>query len=121
MNDYDSTLDEPRKGYGDRTITEHFDDLAPGIYVTMKNPAMMPASALAPKQDLSKIKDRQKIMELSNAWLASFVVDWKVYDVTDFGSEPVELGDPDADTINRCPSPVTTWMIRKISEVSDPR
>jgi hypothetical protein len=121
MTEYDETDEPRRKGYGDRTLTETFDDLAEGIFCTIKNPAMMPAHALAPKRDMTKIKDRKEITAVTNAWVASFITDWRVYDVEDFSDDPEVLGEPCAETVAKCPSAVTAWIVRKISEVSDPR
>lgn len=109
------------RGYGVRTITETFDDLAEGLYVTIKNPSMMPQASLAPRRDLSKIKDRKTIEAASNEWLASFITDWRVYDVEDFSDEPAVLGEPCGETVARCPSAVTAWILGKIRDVSDPR
>jgi hypothetical protein len=122
MTDYDPDLDGPRtRGYGERKITETFDDLAEGIYVTIKNPALMPEEALRPRRDLSKIKDRKEIAKATNAWLGTFILDWNVYDAEDFSDDPAVLGDPCAETVAKCPAAITSWIARKIMEVSDPR
>jgi hypothetical protein len=108
-------------GYGDRTITETFDDLAEGIFVTIKNPALMTEEQLRPKRDVSKIKDRKEQSAASNAWLATFITDWHVLDAEDISDEPAALGEPCAETVAKCPAPITSWIVRKIQAVSDPR
>ena len=108
-------------GYGNRTLTQTFDDLAPGMHVTIKNPALLPSAQLAPRTDISGIKNAEQREKIVNGWLASFIVDWHIYDVRDFGDAPLVLGPPNSDTIGGCPSAVTSWIVEKIREVSDPR
>lgn len=123
MTTYDQHDDEQTgpRGYGERTLTENFDDLAEGVYVTIKNPALMTEEGLRPRRDVTKIKDRKEIAKATSAWLASFILDWHVYDAEDFSDEPSVLGDPSAETVAKCPAAITAWIVRKITEVSDPR
>ena len=115
-------MTEPMQGgYGNRSLTQTFDDLALGMYVTIKNPALLPAGQLAPRTDISTVKNAEQREKIVNGWLASFITDWHIFDVRDFGSEPVVLGAPNSETVGGCPAAVTAWLVERIREVSDPR
>jgi len=103
-----------------RTITQTFEALGDDVYVTIKNPDFCTDAQLTPKTDISKIKDRGKQTEAADRWLASFVVDWHVYDTTDESDNPAVLGDPDEHTIALCSAKITRWIVAQVQAVSDP-
>lgn len=103
-----------------RTITETFETLGDDVYVTIKNPDFLTADQLAPKTDPSKFKERSKQKAIVDRWLATFVVDWHVYDTTDESNDPALLGDPDEHTIALCSARITRWIVAQIEAVSDP-
>jgi len=107
-------------GYGNRKIRQDFDDLAAGVWVEIKNPSMLPEDALSPDRDMTKIKDKRERQRVVNGWIASFIVDWHVYDLEDYSDDPAILGDPCAEAISRCPSVITNWIALQIRSAADP-
>ncbi len=122
MTEPDSTTPAPKPsgGYGNRTLRHDFDDLADGLYVEIRNPSMLPIDALSPNRDLSKVKDKHERTRIMNAWLAGFIISWRIYDITDMSNDPAVLGEPCGETLALAPGVVPNWIAKQVTAAADP-
>lgn len=76
--------------------TMHLPDLGDGIYVTVRNPMLMPPSKLVPKTDVpldanGQPVDREAALMAGAEVMAGLVTDWRVFDPLDDADDPQPL------------------------------
>lgn len=108
-----------------RTLHKAFPQLDDGVFVVIRNPALMPLTALVPEEQVERDaqgrpKDLARLREVNARWLASFITEWHVPDPADESDEPALLGEPSAATVGRCPGLITSWIVDQITAVTDP-
>ena len=95
-------------GYRNRTIRMDFDDLGDGVYVTLRNPKLVPADRLAPRQvamDANGMPANQNDMFMATyETVANLITDWCVYDAEDESEDPAPLGAPSIENVAKMPS-----------------
>jgi len=113
--------------YANRTIRLEFPDLSEDddlIYVVIRNPKTVPASALMP-DDVPDGPDGKPetaaAITASYGVMAGLIVDWHVYDgsIDDDDAPPLELP-ADVDKIRNLPLEITHRIATMVGEVVTP-
>lgn len=113
-------------GYDNRFKTISFDDLGPGLWVTIRNPKTMPPARLRPNDipvdgNGNPLNPEQAEFEMYRV-LATLVKDWHLYDATsDDDDQPVLPLPATAELVACLPLGVINKMAEELAAATNPQ
>lgn len=116
-------------GYADRLIRREFPDLTcdgdPVIYVSFRNPRLVPPSILSPEDVPTDAHgqplDPKQAERAMHASLAVLIKDWHVYDAADDSDDPPLLSLPaTAELVAKLPVAIVNAVAREVGEAVAP-
>jgi hypothetical protein len=122
-------------GYANRVITLRFPDLSDDpdtdpIWVTIRNPRLVPPAELRPKGGIDE-NDEESMMAATNETMSRLIVGWRVYDAAapveldenghEVGDQPL-LGMPvTPEAVAKLPMEIINRIGEEIQEAADPQ
>lgn len=112
-------------GYDNRFVTIKFDDLGPGVFVTIRNPRVMPASMLRP-EDIALDANGQPVYpeeaeRATNTMICKLIKDWYVYDATSDADEQPVLDLPATpESVSRLPLAIYLAIAEEVGKAANP-
>lgn len=105
-------------GYRNRTIRKDFDDLGDDIWVSIRNPKLLPLEALTPDDvpvgpNGEPAKD--DMIHVTNGLIAGVVASWNVPDPSDDRDDAPTM-EVSADSVGKAPVEILSWIQGQITE-----
>lgn len=112
-------------GYDNRFVTLKFPALGEGVFVTIRNPRVMPASMLRP-EDIAMDANGQPVYpeeaeRATNVMVAKLVRDWHVYDATsDEDEQPVLDLPATPESVAKLPLSIYLAIAEEVGKAANP-
>ena len=99
-----------------RLLTQTFDEIAEGAFVTIHNPLWLTIERTTPPEMTGDKENRRR---QAAEWILGFVTEWAI-PVLGENDEPQLLRDVSVESLLRAPGRIERWMVGEIRDAANP-